>query len=250
MSYALAIAIVTLIDRVILDQARIADAHWFVEESLPDHRHFAGIPGEPEPVLWTHARHICDRKYVTFMGHMDGQPALPDAVSAMKVLLLFEKFAPTVDAIILVRDMDKESDRKNGLKQARQYFERQDTTAKETNPAIIIGVADPKREAWHLAGFEPEDDEERKILASLKSGDKSIRDPRYHSHEFTASNEHEHDRKSAKRILMELTQSNLDREMKCLFDLTLLRKNGNQNGLTEFLDELSVRLCPLFFHIR
>jgi len=138
--------------------------------------------------------------------------------------------------VILLRDSDGNLDRRDGLRQARE--------AEPWRFKVIIGFAHTKRECWHLAGFEPKDDVERERLE--KERQYLGFDPRTKSHELTAKHDHETDKRSAKRVLRALTATNLERELECLAVLSALRRNGQENGLRAFLDELETVLVPMF----
>jgi hypothetical protein len=100
------------------------------------------------------------------------------------------------------------------------------------------------RETWVLAGFESKTDEERDRLRQLR---KELGfDPCEQSPALAAS--HEHDKRSPKRAVRELTKGNLDREASCWRDsaLEVLKLRGKNNGLADYLAEIKTRLVPLF----
>src|SRR5262249_10113996 len=93
------------------------------------------------------------------LGHFKRQPARMDAVAARTALAIarhLKRRGTPVDAVLLVRDMDDQPERRDGLAQARHE-------AMEIDPAmpVVIGAADPEREAWLLAGFDPESPDEQ-----------------------------------------------------------------------------------------
>lgn len=131
--------------------------------------------------------------------------------------------------------MDDRPDRRTGLEQAR-------TEAWAAFP-IIVGCADPKREAWVLCGFEPEGDEEHALLDDLRR--ELGFHPHIDAHQLDSTDEHA--KRSAKRVLGLLVGDDLDREARCWQQAPLdtLRARGERTGLRAFLDELELQLIPL-----
>jgi len=69
-----------------------------------------------------------------------------------------------IRAVIFIRDLDNQPERRDGLDQARDEFGI-------SQFQIVIGKANPNREAWVLNGFEAEDgeyDEITKIQDEIK----------------------------------------------------------------------------------
>ena len=91
-------------------------------------------------------------------GHFDGEPGLPDARAAARAIAYVLSRSETVDAILLIRDMDDQSERREGLEQGRSVY--------SSATRIIIGLAVTERECWVISGFDPGDDDE---TASLKT---------------------------------------------------------------------------------
>jgi hypothetical protein len=58
---------------------------------------------------------------------------------------------------------------------------------------------------------------------------------------------HDHDKRSAKRVLKHLVHGDPDREANCWKEtpLQILRSRGVQTGLREYLEEVEERLVPL-----
>jgi len=140
-------------------------------------------------------------------------------------------------ALLLVRDTDPKRESRRDLEQTR----RQPSTPEWVT--VVIGVARPKREAWVLNGFHPENEDEEKRLADLK---REIGcDPRTDAHTLTASSPGAQN--NAKRVLKELVDSD-ERERRCWIEtpLSTLRTCGSDTGLAAFLKEVERRLIPLF----
>ena len=108
---------------------------------------------------------------------------------------------------------------------------------------MLIGVAEPKRECWVLAGFEPKSPEE---TARLEASERRLSfHPVREAHRLDAR---EHGAKNdAKRALEEFTQGDMERERACLEErpLSALQEHGRNTGLPEYLKEVRERLVPV-----
>ncbi len=173
------------------------------------------------------------------IGLMRGEPGSPDAHAATRALLLLTRLKidiGPVDAVFLIRDSDNDLSRRDGLNQARD---------REQWPfPVVIGFAHTKRECWHIAGFQAEDEQEQQRLDELN--EELGGDPCTRSEELTAK--HDYDKRSAKRVLKVLTNGDPERQQRCLTALPLdeLARRGKNNGLADFLTELRQHLLPLF----
>jgi hypothetical protein len=168
-------------------------------------------------------------------GHFDGKPGAADAVMGRTAFVIARAIAKTeqLDAVVLTRDLDKQPERRIGLEQARA----------EAALRIVLGCANIMREAWVLAGFEPEDEVEQDRLAAVRQA--LGFSPVDKAHELTSNDERA--KRSPKRVLRELTLGDLDRQERCWRDTRLdtLRDRGEHSGLAEFLDEIKDLLVPL-----
>ena len=174
-----------------------------------------------EPLLWKSVGKIARRERIVRLGFFDGQPGKEDARQARIALAVAQRIMPDLAGVILVRDSDKQLSRGAGLQQAK------DTSV---GLSIAIGLAIPEREAWVLAGFEPQDDREKKVLSDERQ--RIGFDPRTHSHQLMATSDDRAD-KSPKRVLRSLSGGEHEREAMCWLetDLETLRLRGDQNGL-------------------
>ncbi len=220
-----------LADRVIC-----AQVDWISAEVLDSYRVFRGWELSEPYLEWRKVRSLAAQAGIRAHGHFRGEPGAPDASAARRALLLLLVSSPPPDAVLLIRDSDGDEDRRRGLKQARGE--------RAWQFAIAIGVAHTKRECWVLNGFEPSDDQERKLLAEEQR--KLGLDPCSASDRLTAK--HDSDKLSAKRIFRVLTEGDKAREEPCWVrsDLTMLRDRGRSTGLAEYLSELQDRIVPLF----
>ena len=174
-------------------------------------------------------------------GHFDGKPGSADAQMGRNAFTIAEALRKQsqVDAVFVVRDMDDQGEqRRQGLAQAREEALRWAAFR------IVLGCADRMREAWVLAGFEPESDEEKKRL------DEEHQALGFWPHEQAHQLDAKHDQanRSPKRVVCVLTAGSAEREERCWVDapLELLRARGPASGLCGFLDQVETHVVPLF----
>ncbi|BAZ51938.1 hypothetical protein NIES4103_45970 [Nostoc sp. NIES-4103] len=140
----------------------------------------------------------------------------------------------------MIRDLDNQPERREGLEQARSKYINQNPQLE-----IIIGAANPKREAWVLNGFIPNNQEER-ILQEIRT--RLNFDPCIESHRLRSTSWEEPDRiRNSKVVVEQLTAKNMEREQQCWEDtsLALLRERGIYTGLTNYILEVEQRLAPI-----
>lgn len=173
-------------------------------------------------------------------GHFDGEPGCFDALAGRRAIYFCTKSIPELDALVLIRDTDKQPQRKWGLNQARGEYESQTANKKVT---VVIGLANTKRECWVICGFDAKDSTEQESFERLK-GEVGF-DPRCKSKNLLAGIDPA--KNSAKRALALLTNNDRDREAECwrTTPLNTLRERGTGNGLRDYLDEVKDRLVPL-----
>jgi len=173
-------------------------------------------------------------------GHFNGEPGAAGALMARTAFhvareLALEQERP--EAVLLVWDMDDQGQqRRQGLEQARQEV-------RGLVPfVLLLGCPDPMREAWVLAGFEPETEEERSRLAALRQ--ELGFHPCQEAHRLDAKKEQA--RRSPKRVLDTLTAGVSEREVRCwtMASLPIMRERGQHSGLAAFLDEVTTLLLP------
>ncbi|WP_242045408.1 hypothetical protein [Anabaena catenula] len=146
-----------------------------------------------------------------------------------------------IKAVLFIRDLDNQPERKEGIEQARlEHFN------KTPKLEIIIGAADPKREAWVLNGFIPFNQQEEQILEEIKN--KLSFDPSLESHRLRATSEKEPERiRNVKVVVEQLTGNDMEREKQCWEDTNLkhLRERGVDTGLTNYMCEVEERLAAI-----
>jgi hypothetical protein len=174
-------------------------------------------------------------------GHFDGRPGAAGAVmarTAFSFVRELNKQSDTnkIDGVVFVWDMDGDAeDRKRGLEQARSAMQ------KLAQFQIVLGCPDRMREAWVLAGFDPQSPHEQRRLDD-EARQLGFR-PNAQAHRLAAPDMA--DLRSAKRVLAVLTGGDPEREAKCWTEATLatIRERGAGSGLAAFLDEIEQRLA-------
>lgn len=162
--------------------------------------------------------------------------------------IYFERFVNAVffaddsqkpDAIVLLLDADSDEKRRDGLLSLNAHYQKFVTP-------IVVGVPDPETECWELAGFKHEltDGEAKRIdeVAKDLDGVHPIRE----SHRLRAAKSS--DVRHPKHVMSRLIGDSITRRKQCHdapFDL--LKRNGRDNGLSDFLDRLSNRTIPGIF---
>lgn len=211
-----------LADRVLIEQVP-----WLDEALLDTQRRWIREESPDRPFTWKSIPERAREAGIHVRGHFAGEPGLPDARAARRAIAYILHRMHDIDAIVLIRDADNQSERVAGLEQARREH------ASECQ--IVLGVAVCARECWVICGFLAGDESERRQLASqrqLLGTDPSLRSEGI---------------SRPKRVLQSLTGGDWDRERACwtVTPLALLRERGGQNGLAAYLGEVEGRLVPL-----
>jgi hypothetical protein len=148
-----------------------------------------------------------------------------------------------IDAVILVWDADDQGDaRREGLDQAR-------TAARlEERFRIVLGCPDMEREAWVLAGFEPDHKTEQQRLDAERRALGFC--PCAEAHRLRDNDDQAP--RSPKRALAALTAGDALREERCWTEAPLdrLKQRGESSGLRAFLEEIGRELVPAFSSAR
>jgi hypothetical protein len=210
-----------------------------LEQVLEHHRRFRGLAPSDPYLKWSEQKTLVRRLGIPrFHGHFNGQAAEPDALATFRMLLILDQAEHRPDAVFLIRDTDNDKRRQRGLEQARADYPWAFT--------IVIGAAHTKSECWVMAGFKPENREEKDRLEALRQ--ELGFNPCAAAELLTAQSDSA--KKSAKRVLSHLTQGDQFRERKCwtITPLVELKQNGQASGLAEYITELTTRLAPLFEH--
>lgn len=220
----------TIIDRVICHEVE-----WIDTDTIEHFREYRGIDDLNPFCKWSEVKTLARQRGIIVAGFMNDVPAFPDAHTATKAIRLFDKLPHRPDVIALVRDSDNDTDRRKGLKQAR-----------EASPAwtIIIGFAHTERECWLLACVCANTDEQNALLDRLRQ------ELGFHpcvSSERLVATKDDQAVRSPKRVWNLLCEVNIDAQS-CLANATIQQQldNGRQNGLADFLIEIQQHLIPRF----
>jgi hypothetical protein len=219
-----------LVDRVLR-----TEIDWIDESVLDDYRSYRGLEANEELLRWQDVHHRARERNIRALGHFGGQPGAAYSHVARLALLLLLSSGQRPDGVVLVIDDDGQRERREGLEQARN--------AVPGLGPVVIGVAHPRRECWVLAGFEPEENQQGR-LDELR-GELGF-DPRSEAHRL--NDRHDHQPRSAKRVLAALVGDAWERQAACWITspLGLLESRGQSTGLADFLREVRERLLPLF----
>jgi hypothetical protein len=225
-----------LADRVFIE----GDAEWIDAETLPSIRQWTGIEPLTPYTRWMGLGALAVRHGVRPHGRGLGA----DGAAARKALLLViqaQARDDDIEAVVLVRDMDHQPERRASMESARAEL------ADKLAFQVAIAAPDPKREAWVLHGFEPQNNNEKTLLADqLKTlGFDPVANPERLRGD-RRKNPDQADR-DMKLVIERLTQGEYDRELQCLATtpLSVLRERGKATGLADYLAEVETRLLTL-----
>jgi hypothetical protein len=220
---------------------------WLEEDSLQHLFKWTGLESGTEHSCWKDINDIVDRAAKDgipkprYLGHGKTGKLKADGAAALKILklskLLHHKKKREIAAVIFIRDVDNQLERKQGIEQARLEHS-EDLSSIE----VVIGVADRMREAWVLNGFIPLDPTEEQILARIKT--KFSFDPCEEAHRLRDEPGEE---RNPKLVIKQLTGGDIIREQQCWeeTDLEILRSRGANTGLREYLKEVEQRLISI-----
>lgn len=233
-----------LAERVLTEQI-----DWLEPDMIKHIFNWSGLQEGTEHSCWKDINKILDSlkllgvKVPRYIGHSKDQRKFrADGAASLKVLNLVRYLQRTrqIRAVIFIRDLDNQPERREGLEQARSEHINQ-----QPQLEIVIGTANPKREAWVLNGFIPSIQEER-ILQEIRN--QLNFDPCIESHRLRSTSWEKPDRiRNSKVVVEQLTGNNMERERQCWEDtsLALLRERGIYTGLTEYILEVEQQLAPI-----
>jgi hypothetical protein len=224
---------------------------WLDAEMLQHHFQWSGLEAGTENSFWKNINHIIEREKESgfqpqrfLRRNKKGQKTLqPDGANTIKILNLVSHLQKTrqIKAVLLIRDLDNQPQRREGIDQARsEHIDRQPKLE------IIIGTPNKMREAWVLNGFIPSSQEEKQILKEITT--QLTFNPCEESHRLRSNSLTEPDRlRNPKVVVEKLTGGRMEREQQCWEETPLeyLRKNGVHTGLTAYIDEIEERLIPI-----
>jgi hypothetical protein len=245
-SRADAITATKLAERVLVEKVE-----WLEPESLQHLFQWSGLELGTEYSFWKDTNDIIVRAkkdgipMPRFLGHGKTGALKADGAAAMKILnlvkLIHLKKNRKIAAVLFIRDLDNQSERRKGIEQARSEHEE-----KLPHVEIIIGTADRMREAWVLNGFISLNSAETQILEQIKN--KLSFDPCEEAHRLRSNSWDEPDRvRNPKVVVEQLTGCDMIREQQCWeeTDLEIMRSRGKNTGLTDYLNEIEQRLISI-----
>jgi hypothetical protein len=226
-------------------------------EQLDEIRVYEGLDGKSSDYLpWKEVKARFLKTGISPRRWFGNREPSRDYVATRKILLLIAHHHASlkddggVDGVLIFRDTDSQAERGQSIAKARAAFLQEGEAPAAAHPwrdHVAIGIAEPKNEAWVLAGFEPADHHEHATLAAARQelGFAPNECPeRLHASEHGA-------KRSAKDVLDQLCPDS-ERRRRCWCETSLytLRRRGERCGLAQFLDEVRERLVPLFAPLR
>jgi len=234
-----------LAERVLVNKVE-----WLDAEMLEHHFQWSGLEAGTDNSCWKYINHIIEREKKSgfqpprfLRRDKQGQKTLqPDGANTIKILNLVSYLQKTrqIKAVLLIRDLDNQPQRREGIEQARsEHINRQHKLE------IIIGTADRMREAWVLNGFIPSNQEEGQILKEITT--QLTFNPCEESHRLRNSLTEPDRIRNPKVVVEKLTGGRMEREQQCWEETPLeyLREKGEHTGLTAYIDEIEARLIPI-----
>lgn len=216
------------IARELFDRVCEAEIAW-LQNALPLHRDWAS------ELSWKDARTPVGQFGFRF-GKFDGLPKHEDAYALFKHAV--QCLMNDVECLVVVRDSDgRAAARRDALVEAMKHPQF------PSGVTVVVGTPDYEIEAWVLAGYVPEPNEQQ--LVDQERTSLSF-DPLTESHRLAAKNDHE--LKSAKRCLHALSNGDRRREERCWLEtpIATLKERGMANGLAEFLTFSATAAQKLF----
>lgn len=156
------------------DRVFVAEIAWLEAEFLECQRQWIGEDSPESCLTWSAVAQRAKSLGIRAQGHFHGEPGLADARAARRAILYVMHRFGTVDAILLIRDMDDQKERHEGLQQAR--------TEHASGERIVIGLANSERECWVISGFVPATESQAQLLDDERR--KLGNDPCRKSHEL------------------------------------------------------------------
>lgn len=220
-----------------VDRLISAQVEWIEPELLDAFRQWRGLQGENWLDLHEAFRRARAQGLPVY-GHFGGEAGAADAQMHRAVLSLFADEEERPSAVVVARDMDGDANRFKGWQQAVEM---------KFWPFICLGaLCDPEIEAWLVAAWAPDADDEMRRFLALKR-DLAF-DPTEYPERLTAK--HITDLKDAKRVLGILTQTGRDAESRFVsVSWDDLARRGARCGLSRFLYEVRDCIHALFVQI-
>lgn len=218
--------VATLIDKVLLESE--GRPSWIDDGMLSSVRRWVDLDsGEPD-APWPHVTWIQMKdRGPRVLGHGTGGPTRdPYARAARRAIQAANWASSRPNSVVLVVDADAQPERRAGLEIGRE--------AQPSALRVVVGAADPKREAWVLNAFVPKGPEERQRLQELRRELKL--NPCLDAHRLRGKHREARD---IKRVLAVLVDNDKERELGVHRNtpLAVLATNGERTGLSAFLTD-------------
>lgn len=234
-----------LADRILVEKI-----DWLEDEQLQYVFRWSGLQENTEHSCWKDINKIVENfkqslgfRPPRYLGHAKDGALKADGAASKKILNLVSFIQKTrqIKAVIFIRDLDNQPERRAGIEQARsEHIDRQPKLE------IVIGTADRMREAWVLNGFIASNQEEKRVLAEITG--KLTFNPCEDSHRLRSISCEEPDRiKNPKIVVEQLTGGDMSREKQCWekTSLEILRERGVHTGLAAYIHEIEERLTRI-----
>lgn len=223
-----------LADRTVVERG----PQWLDAATCEAMRRWEGIEAGSELTRWREIPALAKQRRLRT--HPRGNGA--DAAAAHKAMLLAQLHGTgggMPAALLLLRDADTQPERRANIAGERDALEPR------LGFPVVVGVADPKREAWVLHGFDPSGPTEEKALAAMIA--ETGLDPRSDGHRLRGDSRRGSAERDLKQLLGRLA-GEYERERRCWEEapLEVLTARGERTGLAAFLGELEGRLVPLY----
>jgi hypothetical protein len=223
----------TLGDRVLRERG----PEWLAE-NLAHLRVWMGLEPGSEYFKWAEVRSYAAARRVRLLGFLVGRKGEAAVTHKALALAAWKGFGGD-DVVVLMRDTDGDSDRRDALVVAVQ--------SRAWPFLVVVATPHPMREAWVLAGFEPRGDEEAERLEFVRQ--ELGFDPRKKASQLSGGRDPrsgEPAKKNAKRVLSALVEDDPAREESCWTDtpLDILLERGEESYLSDYLRDLECLLLP------
>lgn len=212
----------------------------FEKDILPGLRSWEGLESGTQFTRWDKLKDLSRRfpklKFLVGKGKKYDYGPARRAIQ-LAALLRTERNEAIPNAIVLIRDLDSQEERRQSLLDARDH--------EKNSLEVVLATPNRKYEAWVLNGFHPADERENRELEGMRQElgfDLCAQAERLAFSSGTARRE-----RDPKGIVSCLTKDDYDREAKCWQEtsLEILRQRGENTYLRHYLDEVQERLLPL-----
>lgn len=224
------------------DWMRDHEQDWFDENILPGLRTWSGLEVGTEFSRWDKLKELSKnfpklRFLVSPVGRGKKYDYGPARKAIQLAVLLRNENIP--HAIVLIRDLDSQEERRQSLLEARED--------EKENISITVVLATPnqKYEAWVLNGFHPLDEREQREFEKLQQ--ELGFDFRHQAERLRFASGTARRERDPKGIVSRLTKDDYERESKCWKEthLEILHQRGKKTYLHDYLKEVQERLLPL-----